>query len=61
MAGPIRVIRLDEYLQVTCPKCGHRQDAETRRFFGVLKPNTIRWLVVVIVFGILLTVLMFRM
>ena len=60
LSGPIALIRLEEYLKVSCPKCGHGQDAENRRFFGTLKASAIRWLVAALVFGMLLTVLLFR-
>ena len=59
LAGPVKLIRLEEYLTATCPRCGHRQDVENERFLGFLGPAAIRWLVVVLVLGILVTVLFF--
>lgn len=35
-------VPLDRYLTVTCPKCGHVEDAVERRFFGIFGPRAIR-------------------
>lgn len=35
-------VPLDRYLTVTCPKCGHVEDAKERRFFGVFGPSVMR-------------------
>ena len=50
VSGPIRLIRLDEYLTVVCPQCGAREDAVERRFlWGAVGPTTLRWVVALIV------------
>lgn len=47
IAGPVKLIRLEEYLKVSCPACGHREDAQERRFFfDAIGPQTLRWIVV---------------
>jgi len=35
-------VSLEKYLTVTCPSCGHVEDAKERRFFGVFGPASIR-------------------
>jgi len=35
-------VALDKYLSVTCPRCGHVEDANERRFFGVFGPKAVR-------------------
>jgi hypothetical protein len=54
---PERHIPLDEHLMVTCPKCGHRELATERRFFGILGPRAVKAVIVTMILGMIVVAL----
>ena len=49
-------VRLDDYIRLKCPNCGHTELATERRFFGFLGPSGLTRTVTAIVFGVLIFV-----
>lgn len=51
-----RYVGVQEFTHVTCPKCGHSEEARERKFFGVIGPKGLQILMAIIILGVIIAV-----
>ena len=51
-----RYVGLQEFTHTSCPKCGFSEEAEERKFFGVLGPKGLQILMAMIILGMIIAV-----
>lgn len=55
--SPKRYIPLEAFTHFTCPVCGYKELVKGRKFFGILSPRGLQYLIFIMICGFIIAII----